>query len=530
MSEAASRRSVWLGAAAIACATAACNAWMRRGQVFGPIEDETLLLPIAMRTCGLASFEGDTWLATTAPVFSVPYSWIVGTLLRLIDDPVVALRWLSLPFHAVFLAGTWRLAERFAGRAAAAIAVVVCLFPPLGPLVLAPGAALPRDLVFALLPWFVLGADATRERPRAAIAVFVALGAVANLHPLTALHAAMWLLLVEVIRAPSPAGVGRAAVRGLAFAAGAAPYVVQYLTRPSAPGAVDETVYAWRLAAMAGETWGPWATRMEPLIWLGAAAAVVVVAAGCDVPRWFVAVAAAAFVLAAAGPALGQVVSPLRAFQFGRFERFAAWCEALLLAAGVVAAWRSRRFGPLAAAGALAAAAILGPPLLGDDAGRGPLGRAGRALDRRDGVPFAPPPPSDLVPRPGTSDPTFGRDRDACLAVCRVAKDETPPGALFLVPPEHWGPFRVYARRGVAVTRKEGGAALSFLGGAGMDWYRDYADAAWVFAAGDAADWMRLARASGASFAVVDPSVGAPPPWSVVFASGGMRVLAVPAN
>jgi hypothetical protein len=527
------RRSVWLGAAAIACAAAAWNAWSNSGRLCGPIEDETLLLPIAMRETGLAPFPGDRWLATVAPVFSVPYSWIVGTLLRFFDDPVVALRCLAVPFHAVFLAGTWRLAERFAGRAAAAIAVAVCVLPPLRGLVLAPGAALPRDLVFALLPRFVLGADAARDRPRAAIALFVALGAVANLHPLTALHAALWLLFVELIRAPSPAGVGRAAVRGLAFVGGASPYVIQYLTRPAAQGAADETVYAWRLASMAGETWGPWATRMEPLLWIGAAAVFVLAATRRESgapPRWFVAASAAAFAVAALGPVAGRWIVPLRALQFGRLERFADWCAAILLAAGVAAAWRGRRFAALGAATAFVAVALFGLGIAGDAAGRGPLGRVGRAIDRRAGVPFAPAAPEGLVTRPVTEDPTSASNRDAFLSVCRFARDETSPGALYLVPPEHWGPFRVYARRAVAVTRKEGGAALSFLGAAGMDWYRDFAEAARVYASSDPAAWAGLARTWRASYAVLDASVAAPPPWSVVFESGRLRVLVVPAN
>jgi len=519
----------WAAAFAVAVLAAGWNAWSRRGQVFGPLDDESLLLPIALRQAGMASFVGDRWLAATSRIFSVPYSWIAGALLSAFDDPVVALRWLALPFHAVFLAGTWRLAERFAGRAAAIVAVLLCALPPLGAAVMAPGAALPRDLVFALLPWFVLGADATRTRPRAGVALFLCLGLVANLHPLTALHAALWLGLIELCREPSARGVAAAATRGLAFAAGAAPYVVQYLARPAALGAVDETVYAWRLGSMGGETIGDWTLRMEALLWL-AAAAVVAIRRGAGIPRWFVAGAAVAFVLAAVGPTLGHFVPTLRAVQLARFERIAAWCALVLVAGGAAAAWRARRFAMVAVAAALVAVSVLGPRVLGGVPRRGPIARLGRKLDRDAGVPFESPAPAGLVARADAADPSSPEARDAFLAVCRFARDATPPDKLFLVPPEQWGAFRVYARRGVVVTRKEGGAALSFLGAAGMEWYRDYAAAVRVYASGDAEAWAALAQRRSVWFAVLDSGVPVPPAWPVVFEAAPFRVLAVPTN
>jgi hypothetical protein len=81
----------------------------------------------------------------------------------------------------------------------------------------------------------------------------------------------------------------------------------------------------------------------------------------------------------------------------------------------------------------------------------------------------------------------------------------------------------VYARRSVVVTRKEGGAALSFLGGAGMRWYRDYEEAATAFARQDAAG---LAARRRADYVVLDAASETP----AVFRSGRFAVLAVPAK
>jgi hypothetical protein len=194
----------------------------------------------------------------------------------------------------------------------------------------------------------------------------------------------------------------------------------------------------------------------------------------------------------------------------------------VLVAGGAVAAWRARRHAVLCAAAVLAAMALWGPELLGDDAGRGPVGRIGREIDRHAGVPSVPPLPPGLAAR-AVSDPTIGADRDDFLAVCRFARGETPEGSLFLVPPENWGPFRVYARRGVVVTRKEGGAALSFLGGAGMGWFREYREAVESYARNAAAG---LAARRGAGYLVLED----PPAGPAAFRSGRFAVVALPAK
>lgn len=531
--DAASRRSSawlpWAVAILLAGGAAAWNASAHGGEVMGPVSDESLLVPLALRQAGLASYAGDRWIEATSGVFSVAYSWIVGTMLRSIDDPVVALRWLALPFHAVFLAGSWRFTERIAGRAASALATGLLVLAPFGPACLAAGGALPRDLVFALVPWFLVALDDLDNRTSwLAPVLFLLLGIVANLHPLTALHLAGLMLLAGLVLDRTARASRSALVRGAAFLLGASPYVVQYLARSAAPGALDETVYAWRLGAMAGETIGPWTLRMETLLWTSAAAAVLLFVSrkdGLRLPRWGVRCAAVALLLAALGPTLGRFVAPLRAFQFGRYERFAEWFAAVLVATGAVAAIRTRRFVALAAAALLLAVAIWGPGLAGGVAGRGPIARLGRSIDRRAGVPFEPPRPAGLASR-AAPDPTSPANREAFLAVCRFARQSTPEDALFVVPPEHWAPFRAYACRGALVTRKEGGAALSFLGARGMDWFRDYAGAVGVFAGGGEEDWMSLAG-TGAAYAI-DDGAAAAPAWTVAFAAGKFRVLAAP--
>jgi hypothetical protein len=78
------------------------------------------------------------------------------------------------------------------------------------------------------------------------------------------------------------------------------------------------------------------------------------------------------------------------------------------------------------------------------------------------------------------------------------------------------------------VTRKEGGAALSFLGAGGMEWYRDYAEAVRVYAEGGPEDWSRLASAWNAQFVVIDTESRVGPGWEFEFTARPFAVFAVP--
>ncbi len=522
--------------AAAAFAMSLVHDAMHAGEILGGLSDEALLVPIAQATKDPGLFAGDKWLAVAAPVYSVPYSHLLGTLLGWMDDPVEALRMLAVPFHLLFLVGCWRVAARVAGEAAGALFVGVLLLPPFAHLTLAPGAALPRDLVFALLPWFWLGVESARPRGVLPIALaFLALGLVTNVHPITGLHLAGWLLLVGLDAEKSRRGIVHAAAGLGSFLVGASPYVVQYLSRPAAPGTVPEEILRWRLEGIISETPAAWATRMEPVLWLGAAALVVVLASrrtGAVVPRALVAAAVVAVALAAAGPLLGQVADFVRSVQLARFARFASWSLLAVLVVGVVGLVRERAFAAVALAAALAALAPAGPSLVqaafGGAGARGPISHVARWAERGARVPLAPEGPAEIVQRetPGEPSADDGRAR-SFLAVAEVAREDTPRTALFLVPPEHWGAFRAYARRPIAISRKDGGTTLTFLGAQGMDWFREYAETVRVYAEGTDEDWRRLADAHGASYVVSDPSAHPPADWPVLFASGPYRINAV---
>jgi hypothetical protein len=114
---------------------------------------------------------------------------------------------------------------------------------------------------------------------------------------------------------------------------------------------------------------------------------------------------------------------------------------------------------------------------------------------------------------------------EAFADLCRAARSASGPGERFLVPPEDFGAFRAYAGRGVVVTRKEGGFALSFLGGLGAEWFSEYARAVAAYADPDPAARRRLAEEASATYAVLDGEVVAPVGWREIRRAGPYRLF-----
>jgi hypothetical protein len=102
------------------------------------------------------------------------------------------------------------------------------------------------------------------------------------------------------------------------------------------------------------------------------------------------------------------------------------------------------------------------------------------------------------------------------------------PHPLVAVPPEDWGAFRAYSGCGAVVTRKEGGFALSFLGGRGNDWFQEYREAVQAWGADDPAARFEWARSRGVGWAVLDAGQEAPSAWMEVHSAGPYRVFRAP--
>lgn len=529
-------RTAWIAGAALAAAAAGLHALAHPAQVLGSLSDESLLVALARRVAFGDTFGADPWIERAAAVFSHVYSWLLAPFLRLTEDPVVALRVLALPVHAVFLAGSFRVVERAAGRAAgwtaaAALAAVPFLLgvldPETSPTPFAAGSALPRDLVFAALPWVWIAHDSIpADWPRPRLLLFLGLGLLANVHPLTAVHVAGLLAIDLVLRAPGVSSVVDAAAGLAATVVGALPFVVQYARYPRTPGTVPREVLLWRVEGIGADTVTSWVARLELPLWLLFAWLAVTRGRRAGAAGPLARLAAVALALAAAGPAADALVP---GFQADRLARVAVWALVALLVLGVRDALRARDAVGLGAASALAAIGVAGPAIVEAVRGvrRGPLEHLARAVEVR--VSAA---PSDgavpaLLPRrrqPGdpSRDEALGA---AFVEICRAARAGSGPGARFLVPPEDFGAFRAYAGRGVVVTRKEGGFALSFLGGLGADWFDEYARAVAAYADRDPAARRALADSAAATFAILDTDVLAPVGWREIRREGPYRLF-----
>lgn len=525
----------------------------RTDHVLQPLSDEALLVPLAQRSLDPTVFAGDAWLDLAAQVFSHAYSAVLGGVLRVVPDPSTAVGMLGAVAFVVFGVGLLRLlhegrSDRAVGAALTWVVVLPTVFDPLvhgiaggaaswassdlAALSLTPGHGLPRDLLFALLPWLLL-AVLRNEKRSMPVRVFpyVLLGLAANLHPLTAIHFAVVLGLLELGRRPDRAGLSFAVVSAIAFTLPALPYVLQYLDAPRTPGAVDSAVAAWRVFGIHGETPSAWVGRMElpglaALLALGLAGAPTEGEVELRERTWR-RLGLVVLTVAAAAPLIAWVAEPLRAFQLQRLGRVAFVLLGLGVAPSLVrrATWTTSRFR--VAVGAVAAYALLSLGLAVAPGPASPAHRAARVLERARDIVVFPPAPQGLVQREvarkPSSDPELAR---SFRAVAAATREQVPPGEVVLVPPDTFGAFRGYAWRPTSVTKKEGGFAVTFLGGVGNDWFEEYAAAVAVYASGSDEEWEALAERYRARFVVVEAGVPVPAGWRELSADAHYRLLA----
>ncbi|MCE9634696.1 MAG: hypothetical protein K8T90_03235 [Planctomycetes bacterium] len=537
----------WIAATVIAFVAAAVHAVTNRGEILHGLSDESLLVPLARKAWNPQLYAGDAWLSLAEQVFSRTYSFLFGAVLEVADDPVVAMRVLALPFHIVFLAGSYRLVEAVRGRGAALSATIALAMLPsilslaghvaAGPL--AAGAALPRDLVFALIPWLFIARDAASEAMHGRLArraaLFFALGLLANLHPLTAIHVAALFVLLDVMR-PHPGGlraVGVAvAVAGAAFAVGALPFVAQWLAYPRTPGVVPRELVLWRVGGIGADTPSIWMARIELQLFVVASACVLGRGRPDPARRALRTAALVALVLAALGPVFNMVVAGI---QFDRLTRVALWIAALLWAAELPGALRARDRVALALAIALVLTGVHGRTLMRTvaAANRGSIEWVARRIELRVGI--AEPVKPDLLPdRPRPGEPSIDAARaaaflDVCAWFRRLTGPVVPPAwwmpPLVAVPPEDFGAFRAYSGCGAVVTKKEGGFALSFLGGRGNDWFAEYGAAVGAWSATNPIARDVLGKSRGVRWAVLDADQEAPASWTEVHRAPPYRVF-----
>jgi hypothetical protein len=130
--------------------------------------------------------------------------------------------------NIIFLSGCIALGRRVLGSIAGGAAFAAAsagLSPAMSTYWGMPfGAVIPHDLGLAVVPWLVLAYLRWDGEPRAGVAVFAAVGVVANLYPLQPVFLALVLLGTTCVTRPW--GARAIVARGAAFVAGALPAIV----------------------------------------------------------------------------------------------------------------------------------------------------------------------------------------------------------------------------------------------------------------------------------------------------------------
>jgi hypothetical protein len=444
--------------------------WRHWDRFVGGTHDESLWLALALRWTDASLFPRDPFVTSVMPAFPTAYAALMGWLLQIWPDPGTVLLVASSALLLIYAAGVYWLVEQVVGHCVTALLIAVVAFRVSFDLAgtgwgIFVGNAPPRSFVFAAVPWVLGWFFRVADRPRRLLLLGLAIGLLGNVHPLSVLHVALLLggaLLLAPGRGPRVLGV--AALAG-GLTVGMLPYLLQWL-RARDVTALPMEIVRYRAGPQSFPAWeaigaGLLASYL-PLALL-ALGGWWVSRAETDrrAARWIPWLTGAAAVGTVAGPALTLAWPRLFAIHLLRLSSY-AFLLLLVLAAFLLRHALSRR----SVAGIVAGAALAAFLLL--TAGGTRIADLGGWLGSARWSGPVPAATAGVLPA-ATGIPAEG-DRAAFLDLCRWAASATATDALFLSPPGAWSSFRLYARRGLYVTFKDG-AVTVFSGARAIEWF-----------------------------------------------------------
>lgn len=499
----------------------AARYWLAWDRFVEGAADEAIWIALAQRWSDPGLFAADPALPALAQFAPPAYVWLTALGVRAFG-PGEFLLVASTVLLVVYAAGVYRLAHLVTGhRWAAALVAIVALRPNESLAIgwgVYLGSAPPRSFVVALIPWLVAFWLGARREPARLLVLGVVIGLVGNVHPITGLHLALVLagaLLIDGGTAWRLRSLAAASVVG-GFAAGITPYVVQLLVRFD-PSPFDMALIVERVGTQVFPSLGAVAGTFVFSYAMPIALAVVGWRAATTPEQRAAATAMAhlglvAIVLTALGPIQAWLVPRWFAVHLVRISGY-VFLFALVLA-GVLLA-RLLRAPRMTVR---VAAVMLGVALFATAGGaRLPqLRSAATGEARTAGALWAD------VRRAGIGIP----DKRAFLDLCAWARAATERDALFAAPPGMFASFRVYARRPLFVTFKDGALLLNFSGTLGRAWRArfDANDRLYASDRGDAI--VAVARDHGIRYVIRErttPPVGLP----VAFENAVYRVYVV---
>ncbi len=378
-------------------------------------------------------------------------------------------------------------------------------------------AVIPHDVSIAMCPWFLLAFLASPPGRVRLPLLFLLLGLAINIYPLYPLYLALLFLGVLAMERRG----GLAFVCGLVFLAGAAPAIWRIALpalawRPVSMSAEDKGIvdglYAAKYAAVMLSPWQAarsvardlLATRLGAFLFVGAAAMEwkrrTGRASACDarLARFTLLTLA----MTALGLFGGGVWRPLVLFLFVRASAFLFVGGYLYTLWMAWALWTKRGLLPRLAACGLVAAILA-------TAWRHSPARTHWIRGK--------------LPNAST---------DAFSSLCAWAREETPPSALFLIPPySPRGPyyaFRVYAERGVTATQLSGEAVIS-APAAAVKFHHILEEIGPLYSrSATTAEFLRVARKYHADFLITDSATPSQPDLPMAYGNATYSVFAVP--
>jgi len=455
------------------------------------------------------------------PTFPTVYAALMGWLLRVWPDPGTVLLVVSSVLLLVYAAGVYRLVVTVVDHRGAALLIALVAFRVTFDLTgtgwgIFVGNAPPRSFVFAAVPWVLAWFLGAARSPSRLMVLGVVLGVLANVHPLSVLHVAL-MLAGALLLDPGRRRL-RVAALGSGVAAGLSPYLVQWArVRDVTPLPME--IVRFRADPQSFPAWSTVGTSLLtsylPLVVLALAGLWVSRAWHREPTRWLSRLLACVAVASAAGPLLTLAWPRLFAVHLLRMSGY-AFLLLLVLAALLLGRALSRRsWAGTLAGGALAAFLLLtaGATRIADlvpaDWGRRVSVAATDVLPATTGIPA-------------------GGDRESFVDLCRWAALHTPADALFLSPPGAWASFRLYARRSLYTTFKDG-AVTVFSGARAIEWFEREGQTQRLYEPAHRRELPAFAAAHGADY-VIQPRADAPLDLPVAYENRAFRVHRVRAG
>ena len=490
-------------------------------------DDGVLYVAAALHLREPSLFVGDWGFQALAPLVEpLLYTRTLALLVPWWNVPEAMLRALAALLLGVFALGVFALVRAITGRVAVAfLAGLIALRPRMALLTewgIVMSQPLARSFIMAAAPWLLLWIWRARPRPGALAWPGLAIGLLALVHPLSALHLALIALVQELF---ASARVWAIAALGAGVAVGALPALAHHgLVLAEHPAPVwflrfrNPELLPSGLPAIAG-----------PLVYdlgvpLLALALTFRASRACldpKVVRWLGAGMAAALVLTLA-TVLAPLAPGLARLSLGRVSGF-LYLFVSVPVLTVAWAWWSRGTRRVAAV-ALVAALALSTGAWWDAALDRAIAGAGIPLGGR--AAWNPGRPPEPLPSP--AGPVTPHEPAAFRELADWLRGQTPPSALLLAAPGEAAALRLYARRGTVVATKDAGLFI-FSADKARAWYARFHDVMTAYASAEPGPLVAAARRYGATHVLADPAAPAMP-LSPVFTNHGYVVYQVDAG